>query len=100
MKIFDNTEKQYSAFWHLIDLTNYVGKVVRIKCDFSKSNEILAPRYCIGLCDVNGINRTQESVSITSGETISFTVPTLDGTYICVYGYIVLIIHQLKKVIM
>ena len=75
--------------YKLIDLTNYVGKVVRIKCDFSKSNEILAPRYCIGLCDVNGINRTQESVSITSGETISFTVPTLDGTsiYLCVWLY-------------
>lgn len=77
------------AMYKLIDLTNYVGKVVRIKCDFSKSNEILAPRYCIGLCDVNGNNRTQESVSITSGETISFTVPTLDGTsiYLCVWLY-------------
>ena len=77
------------ATYKLIDLTNYVGKVVRIKCDFSKSNEILAPRYCIGLCDVNGNNRTQESVSITSGETISFTVPTLDGTsiYLCVWLY-------------
>lgn len=77
------------ALYKLIDLTNYVGKVVRIKCDFSKSNEILAPRYCIGLCDVNGNNRTQESVSITSGETISFTVPTLDGTsiYLCVWLY-------------
>ena len=79
---------KYAAY-KLIDLTNYVGKVVRIKCDFSKSNEILAPRYCIGLCDVNGNNRTQESVSITSGETISFTVPTLDGTsiYLCVWLY-------------
>ena len=79
---------KYAAY-KLIDLTNYVGKVVRIKCNFSKSNEILAPRYCIGLCDVNGINRTQESVSITSGETISFTVPTLDGTsiYLCVWLY-------------
>lgn len=77
------------ALYKLIDLTNYVGKVARIKCDFSKSNEILAPRYCIGLCDVNGINRTQKSVSITSGETISFTVPTLDGTsiYLCVWLY-------------
>ena len=26
--IFDNTEKQYSAFWHLIDLTNYVRWLV------------------------------------------------------------------------
>lgn len=79
---------KYAAY-KLIDLTNYVGKVVRIKCDFSKSNEILAPRYCIGLCDVNGNNKTQESVSITSGETISFTVPTLDGTsiYLCVWLY-------------
>lgn len=77
------------ALYKLIDLTNYVGKVVRIKCDFSKSNENLAPRYCIGLCDVNGNNKTQESVSITSGETISFTVPTLDGTsiYLCVWLY-------------
>jgi hypothetical protein len=77
------------AMYKLIDLTNYIGKVVRIKCDFSKSNEILAPRYCIGLCDVNGNNGTKESVSITSGETISFTVPTLDGTsiYLCVWLY-------------
>lgn len=77
------------ALYKLIDLTNYVGKVVRIKCDFSKSNENLAPRYCIGLCDVDGNNRTQKSVSITSGETISFTVPTLDGTsiYLCVWLY-------------
>ena len=77
------------AIYKLIDLTNYVGKVVRIKCDFSKSNENLAPRYCIGLCDVDGYNRKQKSVSITSGKTVSFTVPTLDSTsiYLCVWLY-------------
>lgn len=77
------------GIYKLIDLTNYVGKVVRIKCDFSKSNEILAPRYCIGLCDVDGYNRKQKSVSITSGKTVSFTVPTLDSTsiYLCVWLY-------------
>lgn len=77
------------GIYKLIDLTNYVGKVVRIKCDFSKSNENLAPRYCIGLCDVDGYNRKQKSVSITSGKTVSFTVPTLDSTsiYLCVWLY-------------
>ena len=82
-----NVVKQ--AIYKLIDLTNYVGKVVRIKCDFSKLNENLAPRYCIGLCDVDGYNRKQKSVSITSGKTVSFTVPTLDGTsiYLCVWLY-------------
>lgn len=77
------------ALYKLIDLTNYVGKVARIKCDFSKSNEILAPRYCIGLCDVDGYNRKQKSVCITSGKTVSFTVPTLDSTsiYLCVWLY-------------
>lgn len=77
------------AIYKLIDLTNYVGKVVRIKCDFSKSNENLAPRYCIGLCDVDGDNRKQKSVCITSGKTVSFTVPTLDSTsiYLCVWLY-------------
>ena len=82
-----NVVKQ--ATYKLIDLTNYVGKVVRIKCDFSKSNENLAPRYCIGLCDVDGYNRKQKSVSTTSGKTVSFTVPTLDSTsiYLCVWLY-------------
>ena len=82
-----NVVKQ--AIYKLIDLTNYVGKVVRIKCDFSKSNENLAPRYCIGLCDVDGDNRKQKSVGITSGKTFSFTVPTLDSTsiYLCVWLY-------------
>ena len=82
-----NVVKQ--AIYKLIDLTNYVGKDVRIKCDFSKSNENLAPRYCIGLCDVDGDNRKQKSVSITSGKTVSFTVPTLDSTsiYLCVWLY-------------
>ena len=82
-----NVVKQ--ATYKLIDLTNYVGKDVRIKCDFSKSNENLAPRYCIGLCDVDGDNRKQKSVCITSGKTVSFTVPTLDSTsiYLCVWLY-------------
>ena len=82
-----NVVKQ--AIYKLIDLTNYVGKVVRIKCDFSKSNEILAPRYCIGLCDVDGDNRKQKSVSITSGKTVSFTITKLDSTsiYLCVWLY-------------
>lgn len=77
------------GIYKLIDLTNYVGKFVRIKCEFSKSNENLAPRYCIGFCDVDGNNRTQKSISITSGETVSFTVPTLDSTsiYLCVWLY-------------
>ena len=82
-----NVVKQ--AIYKLIDLTNYVGKDVRIKCDFSKSNENLAPRYCIGLCDVDGDNRKQKSVCITSGKTVLFTVPTLDSTsiYLCVWLY-------------
>lgn len=74
--------------YKLVDLTDYVGSVIRMKTNFVSSGNN-TPQYILGLCDVNGNNRKTKINTGTSGETISFTVPTLDDTsiYLCVWLY-------------
>ncbi len=76
------------SIYKLVDLTDYVGSVIRMKTNFVSSGNN-KPQYILGLCDVNGNNRKTKINTGTSGETISFTVPTLDGTsiYLCVWLY-------------
>lgn len=66
------------------DITNYVGKIVRFKTNFSASASN-TPQYAIGICDSDGDNRTSKASSSTSGNTISFTIPSLSGTQTYLY---------------
>lgn len=60
------------------DLTNYVGKTVRMKADFvSSSNN--SGRYYIGLSSATGTNRLSKADTTTSGTEISFVVPELSS---------------------
>lgn len=68
------TSDNYFAVYAAINLSNYVGKTVRMKATF-KSSSSLKGRYIIGLCDSEATNRTSKSSTFTSGETISFVVP-------------------------
>lgn len=73
----------------IMDLTNYVGKTIRFKTDFTPSSSNTG-RFVIGLCNADGSNRTSKSTQNTSGTTASFTVPTLSGqqTYLFVNLYV------------
>ena len=66
------------------DITNYVGKIVSFKTNFSASASN-TPQYAIGICDSDGDNRTSKASSSTSGNTISFTIPSLSGTQTYLY---------------
>ena len=66
------------------DISNYVGKTVRFKTNFSASASN-TPQYTIGICDSDGNNRTSKANSTTSGNTISFTIPSLSGTQTYLY---------------
>lgn len=87
-----NTDAYYYAIYRLIDLTNYVGKIIRMKTNAiaSGENTIL---YRIGLCDIDGGNRTLMAASEIAqsqiSDTISFKVPELtEGiNYLCVWLY-------------
>ena len=73
----------------VMDLTNYVGKAIRFKTNFTPSANNKG-RFIIGLCNADGSNRTSKSTQNTSGATASFTVPTLSGqqTYLFVSLYV------------
>ena len=66
------------------DISNYVGKTVRFKTNFSASASN-TPQYAIGICDSDGNNRTSKASSSTSGNTISFAIPSLSGTQTYLY---------------
>lgn len=73
----NSTNYIFSAF-AIMDLTNYVGKTIRFKCNFTASGSNI-PQYIIGLCNADGTNRTSKAITKTSDTTLSFTVPTLVG---------------------
>jgi len=69
------------AFFKLIDLTNYVGKVVRLKTNFIASNNTIKPFYTMGYTNADFTKRKQISgtgQSFVSGTTIYFTVNQTD----------------------
>ena len=77
------------CFYIIKDLTNYVGKKVRLKTNFTASGNN-APQYNIGLCNADGSNRLSKASSNRSGVLINFDVPELSGEqkYLCVWLYI------------
>lgn len=72
----------YGAVVYLIkDVTNDVGKTVRLKANMSPSNSGLNPLYNLILCDSNGGNREKISAEIKeSGIVSEGVIPTLTGT--------------------
>ena len=73
----------------ITNLTNYVGKKVRLKCNISASASNIGT-YGIGVCASDGTNRTAKKTTAVSGETISFDVGTLatnqEYLYVILYG--------------
>ena len=71
------------------DLTNYVGKTIRMKANYIAS-ALNVGNYKIGLCNSDGTDRTGLSATTaTSGTTISFVVPTIEDEkkYLCAWLY-------------
>ena len=73
-----DTTKYSFAVYKILDLTNYVGKVIRMKANFLASANTLAPQYRIGTCNANGGGRSAKATSTVSGTEISYTVSTVD----------------------
>lgn len=73
----------------LQDLSNYVGKTVRMKANYQASSTNIAC-FKIGLSDANASDGMREvkASSTASGDEISFVVPILtDKTYLIVWLY-------------
>ena len=76
--ICNSTITNILAGFVIKDLTNYVGKTVRMKADFvSSSNN--SGRYYIGLSSSTGTNRLSKADTTISGTEISFVVPELSS---------------------
>lgn len=76
-----------SIVYKLKDLTNYVGKVVRMKCNFVESRENIGA-YIVGLCNKDCTSRQMLQTGLVSGQEISFVVPELnDKKYLAVWLY-------------
>ncbi len=78
---------QYALFV-LKDLTNYVGKTIRMKSDWTITGENKG-LYIIGLSTADGKTRTQKSTVSVSGGIASFVVPELtdEQKYLMVWLY-------------
>ena len=85
--IQDNTSYVFCNY-KIMDLTDYVGKTVRAKANFTTSGSNNT-KYYIGLCDENGNNRVQKANGNVSGDTISFEVTEMSGSvkYLCIVLY-------------
>ena len=76
---------QRSVYFMVGDVSNYVGKRVRVYADFiaSASNN---GRIQAFLCESDGTNRTQITSSTISGRTREYVISSLSGTqtYMCI----------------
>ena len=105
-QLFDNTLKGYGHYGHIaktitngiritaendftkgdalfgvytiIDLSNYIGKVVRMQADIIPNKSTGAGTYRLGLSNKDGTDRKALAETATKKE-ISFTVPELTG---------------------
>ena len=79
----------YLCAFAIMDLTNYIGKTVRFKANFTASGSNKG-RYFIGLSNADGSNRTKLSEITTSDTLASFVVPELSDsqTYLCLALYV------------
>lgn len=81
------SDYRYAAY-ATINLSNYIGKTVRMKATI-KSNSNLKGTYTIGLCNSNGTNRKPKEETATSEKIISFVVPDLvpEQEYLGIWFY-------------
>lgn len=85
---FSATTGAVFSGWWIKDLKNDVGKIVRLKADFT-SNSTNKGRYFLGLGYADHSANTAQVISTVSGQEISFTVPQFndDKTWLTVYFY-------------
>lgn len=90
--IYTSSTQQDWAFcnWVLFDLTNYTGKTIRFKTNFTNNGG--RGRYIIGRSNSNASSRiTMTGNAETSGTLLSFVVPTIpdddDRKYLCIWLY-------------
>lgn len=71
------TTYSYAVFKIKQNVSDYAGKVVRLKADFTKSNSNLNPKYGVLLGDANySQGRQLMGESTVSGYTINFNLPS------------------------
>jgi len=66
------------------DLTDYVGKTLRVKANFTPSSNNIG-FVIVGLCNQDGTNRSNKGNISTSGGTFSLVIPTLSGNQTYLY---------------
>ena len=77
-------------FYKLINISNYVGKTVRMKSSIEPIDENSAPRYNLGLCSEDFQTRKSKKSTNISNEEILFTITAEDivnTPYIAVWLY-------------
>ena len=76
------------VIYKLMDLSDYIGKVARMKADFVASSENLGS-IKFGVCSADGSTRQSKTSTSVSGTTIYFTVPSElgDNKYLAVWLY-------------
>ena len=74
-----------SIVYKIIDVSNYVGEKITIKANYDDNSN---GHYNIGLCDANGENRIVGGSSSASGQTITYTIPTITTSkYLALWFY-------------
>ncbi len=74
---YTSTGNQWYGY-AVMDLSNYVGSTVRMKCECESSSSLAEVGYYIGLCASDGTNRNGGSTKFTSSNNVcSFVVPEL-----------------------
>lgn len=85
-----NATESYSfAYYAVKDLTDYVGKKVRMKANMTASGQNTF-RYIIGLGSKDGTTRNSKAYSSNSGVEISFVIPELEEgiNYLGIWLYV------------
>ncbi len=79
------TNESASIVYKIIDVSNYVGEKITIKANYDDNSN---GHYNIGLCDANGENRIVGGSSSASGQTITYTIPTITTSkYLALWFY-------------
>jgi len=85
IKVSNTTTVTGFILFKLIDVSNYVGQKITIKANYDDASY---GHYDIGLCDANGGNRIKGSSSTSSGEAITYTIPTITTSkYLALWFY-------------
>lgn len=89
LEVIGSQQASY-RFYKLINISNYVGKTVRMKSSIEPIDENSAPRYNLGLCSEDFQTRKSKKSTNISNEEILFTITAEDivnTPYIAVWLY-------------